>query len=548
MTSSMLIPVFSVCLSLPAFAAPQSDDFARAMDDGEKAIAHFHYQEAISFFEKAVQLDQRSANAHIGLANALMLNVLGGPVTDADIEALLRAKKEEQIALAFAPNSAEALAGLGELQFRIGLGKGAVVFKRSTGLAEAKDTLARALAADTNNYHANYQLARIAGAELLWINLQVRAAAGLKPGVKQDLPPAAAAMWRRQTEPILRKGIEHAKAAVAAKTNAYDAMHELSGLYLVRSLIEENSMEKETDLKLQEEWQAKSQLAYARYQRALTDTSQPGVELHSFQDAMVTGRKAAAVYRYESAVHAFEKAVQFNDKSADAHIELANALIRSAAGDGSTYPFDPDRLQRAAQEDRKALDLAHDNADAMAGIATATYLLNRAPHGSSKADAYAEARAWTKKALATDQTNFRANYLMTTLAEQEAGSALFDAQSEAYKKSPDHKVPPDVLEALRRSYAEVVDEGLRYGQAALTARPGSYLAIYKLSSLYSIRNQFIGNASKADSELSAKLFQQALQLVPKDDPEGEKLRQSSVMRIFAGIPGSIPPAPPTPKK
>jgi hypothetical protein len=125
---------------------------------------------------------------------------------------------------------------------------------------------------------------------------------------------------------------------------------------------------------------------------------------------------------------------------------------------------------------------------------------------------------------------------MATLAEQEAGSALLDAQSEAYNKSPDHKVPPDVLEALRRSYADVVDEELRYGQAALTARPGSYLAMYRLSSLYSIRNQFIGNASKADRELSARLYQQALHLVPKDDPEGETLRQSEIVRIFSAIP------------
>ena len=540
----VLIALFVVCLTHPAYAAPQNDDFARAMNDGERAEARARFQEAIPYFEKAVQLDQRSAVAHIGLADALMRSVSGGIVTDADIQTLQRAKKEEQTALELSPNNAEALAGLGELQYRLGFGIGLIGSKKSTGLAEAKETLARAIAADPNNYHANYMLVRLASAELVWKITGARQAAAVKPGGKQDLPPATKGMLRRQCDPILQKGIEYANTALRIRPTAFEAMHELGGLYMLRSFIDETSAEAEADVKLQQDWQAKAQLAYARYQRASAEPAQLPVELRSFQQAMAEGKKALAAFHYESAVRAFEKAVQFNVKSVEAHVQLANALIQGSAGDNSTYPFDPERLQLAIQEDRKALGLAPHNAEAMAGIAAATYALNKNARGSAKSDPYTAAREWAKKSLAVDPKNYHANYLMAVMAAQQAGVALFEAQSEAYKKGiRNHQLPPEVLAALSQSNGPLVEEGLRCAQVALTVQPGSYLAMYQLSSLYGVRNQLGGDSARADLELSNAWRNKAVRLVAKDDPDGQLLRMMQG-GVAMGAIGAVPPPPP----
>ncbi|MGA7409743.1 MAG: hypothetical protein WBW33_04615 [Bryobacteraceae bacterium] len=543
----VLIALVILCITPMANAAPQGDDFMRAMNEGQSAAARARFPEAITHFEKAAQLDPRSASARISLADALMRSVSGGMVTDADIQTLQRAKKEEQTALELSPSDAEALAGLGEVEYRLGFGTGLIGFKKTTGLAAAKDALARAIAADPNNFHANYMLVRIASAEVVWRISDARSAAGLKPGLKQDLPPAVKVMLRGKCDPILQKGIEHADTALRIRPNAFEAMHELGGLYFLRSLIDETSAEAEADLKRQQDWQAKSQQAYARYQRASAEPAQPPVVPRTFPEAMAQGKKALALYHYEAAVYAFEKAVKFNDKSVDAHVQLANALIQSSAGNNSSYPFDPERLQRAIQEDRKALGLAPHNAEGMAGIAAATYALNKAARVSAKVDPYTEARDWAKKSIAADAKNYHANYLIAVMAAQQAGVALFEAQSEAYKKGiRDHQLPPDVVAALRQNYGALVEEGLRCAQTALTVQPGSYLAMYQLSSLYGVRNQLGADSARADLGLSNEWRNKAVRLVAKDDPDGQLLRMMQSSGAAMGAIGAVPSAAPPP--
>ncbi|MBV9226789.1 MAG: hypothetical protein JOY85_22360 [Acidobacteriaceae bacterium] len=505
------------------------------MRKGEKALSQANYSEAIASCQKAIQLNGRSADAHICLANALMGSTLPGMP---DIEVLQQARKEEQIALELAPNNAEALAGLGELEYRLGFGPGPTMFKRSAGLKTAKDLLARALASDPNNYHAHNELARIAGGEVSVTIMQAFYAAGFKPGEKNQFSPAAKERLRQQCGSVLEEGIEHAQKAISIRANAYQAMHELGGLFFFRSIIDEKESDTRADLKAQEEWNTKSQRAYAKSQRetAASDSPQPAVEPRNLQEAMAEGRKAFAAFRYENAVHAFERAVQFNEQSADAHVQLANALLWTSAGENSIYPFDDERLQRAVKEDHRTLELTPGNAEAMAGLAKAAYSFAMRSQGSEQAARFAEAKDWARKALIADPNNFHANYLMAHLAYQEFGRASFDAASEAYKKGfHDFRLPPQYREPLQQRYSGLVEEGLRCAQKALAIQPGSYLAMYELSNLYSARNELSANPSKTDAELAKQWGDKARQLVRKDDPDGEILRIS---------PAPPPPPPP----
>jgi hypothetical protein len=226
------------CLALGMKAGPLSDSFTRAMQESKKALSQANYSEAVASCQKAVQLNGQSAEAHISLANALMQSTLPGMP---DMEVLQRARKEEQVALELAPNNAAALAGLGELEYRLGFGPGSPMFKRSAGLKTAEDLLARALASDPNNYHAHYELARIASGEVSTTIMQAFVAAGFKPGEKNQFSAAAKERLRQQYGGVLREGIEHARKAISIQANAYQAMHELGGLFFFRSLLMKKS-------------------------------------------------------------------------------------------------------------------------------------------------------------------------------------------------------------------------------------------------------------------------------------------------------------------
>jgi cytochrome c-type biogenesis protein CcmH/NrfG len=530
--------LLSVAFVTAAYGGGAKDDFASAMLDDQSATSRFEYQAAISAYEKAIQFDARSAAAHIGLANTLMQSALG-PMFPGVAETLKRAENEEQAALGLEPNNAEALAGLGEVQYRLGLPARGGLFTLSTTIVTAKETLAKALAADPKNYHAHYQLARIAGAEFGSRFLHAMAAAGMKFGVKQEFPPGLKEKIRSDDGPILEQGMEHAKKAIAAQENSTEAMHELSGLYYMKSLIAETPDEEQADLKLRDEWQARSQQANALRQRGVTAATQPTIEVRNFSEAMAAGTRSTEAFQYESAVRAFKKAVQFDDRSVEAHVLYGRALIRTSDGNNSSYPYDAERLQQGLKEEQRALDLDGHDADAMAEIGAA--ILASGSFAPQKADRFAAARDWEKKALAADAKNYRANYLMAFIAYQEAGGPLFDASSTAYERGVrDGSLPLDLREPLKQRYGALVDEGIRCGQAALTVQPGSYLAMWELVDLLSWRHDVSAEPSKADAEMAKEFRTKAFQLVPKEDPEGSMIRSISMM------PPLLPPPPPPP--
>lgn len=308
--------------------------------------------------------------------------------------------------------------------------------------------------------------------------------------------------------------------------------------FFFRSIIDEKESDAQADVKSQEEWNAKSQRAYAKSQReiAASDSPQPAAEPHNFREAMTEGKKAFTAFRYENAVHAFERAVQFNEQSVDAHVQLANALLWTSAGENSTYPFDDERLQRAVKEDHRALQLAPGHAEALAGLAKASYSFAMRSQRSEQTSRFAEAKGWAEKALAAYPNNFHANYLIAHLAYQEFGRASFDAASEAHKKGfHDFRLPSQDREPLQQKYGGLVEQGLRCAQKALAIQPGSYLAMYELSNLYSARNELNANPSKTDAELAKQWGDKARRLVQKDDPDGD------ILRI---LPPPLPPPPP----
>ncbi|HEX4231945.1 MAG TPA: hypothetical protein VHZ07_24980 [Bryobacteraceae bacterium] len=547
LVTSLTVAVLAIVISVQA-RAQTSDEFSKQMEEGQRAMSLFDYPTAILKFEAAIRLDDRSASAHEWLANALMGSV--GGIAPHDPQTLERAKEEEQIALGIAPNEAEALAGLAAVTYESGLASNNIFdLKMPAGTLMAMEILQKAVAADPKNYHANLEIAHIEN-RALGVAL-LRAAISSNQGQRKPLSPEVRQKLRGDYGGMFEDAIRHAAWAVEVQPNAFSAMHELSGLFRLRSSIEEGEDVK-ADQRRADNWADKSQSAFARAQRKAAHPRRVAANFGSYEEAMAAGRKALAAFDYEDAIAAFKSAAISREDSADAHVELANVLILSGDGDAASYPYDSERVEFAEKEDQRALQIRPHNAEALAGLADATYSKTAHTIGADRAAIAAAAKDWAQKALAADPNNFHANYMTAHMAYQEYGVANFDAVSEAYKKGfHEPTLPPGYLEPLRKTYGDLVDEGLRCALNALKTKPDSYLAMYELSNLYRARYDLSRDPSPGDLELSNKWRMKSVQFAPKDDPRSRIVNDGIAAGVMAGVLGSIPsvaPPPPPPPR
>ncbi len=238
-----------VCAQTPAAL----DDFTSLMQRGEEALAAHRSDDAAFLFRNAVSLNPESAEAHLQLAASLIdgtprIFILPDAVQERDIAARLEeAAREDKYALQLSPNNADALVGLAQATYRL-----AVVYRKfsgSTGFAEAKDLLEKAIAADPNNFQAHYALAQMIRGQFL----------SALPEAHTASPSGEARDHLRLTYgSLIDEGIEEAQKAVDLNPSSSAAAHEMSGLLRARSRLDESPEQSDADLQLSKDWQEKA--------------------------------------------------------------------------------------------------------------------------------------------------------------------------------------------------------------------------------------------------------------------------------------------------
>jgi tetratricopeptide (TPR) repeat protein len=162
-----LVALWWVTVSLAS--AQKTDYFTQAMTAGERTFAQYNYNDALAAFRKATILKPNSSEAQVELANTLILIARTGQQNSTTLQ---EAKQAEQKVLEMVPNNAEALAGLGEIEYLSGLHPGNL-FGKSAKLESAVRLLNNALAIDATNYHALYALTRIEARQIQVVLLAV---------------------------------------------------------------------------------------------------------------------------------------------------------------------------------------------------------------------------------------------------------------------------------------------------------------------------------------------------------------------------------------
>jgi TonB family protein len=210
-------PLLAAFLLLAAGAlAVAQTTIGTLLNEGNRGLAEKHYQDAVTAFQSAVEIEPTNTYALIGLAQA---KYQAGRPSDN-------------------------------------------VFTPSANFDDAKQLLEQVLGADPDNFEANMALAKMISEQFLPAFVQARNQAGIKPDQHEPLPYGdARSNLYEQFAPSVNEGIERGERAAMLHPDSYQALHAVSGLFLMRSAVDLTPEQSDADLQKSKEWQAKSEAA-----------------------------------------------------------------------------------------------------------------------------------------------------------------------------------------------------------------------------------------------------------------------------------------------
>ncbi len=193
--------------------AQQPADVRGWINQGVQAFRSARYAEAVSAFQKAVDLDPSNVTAHLYLGTAYMQQYIPGATSPENQDFAARADSEFQRVLSVDPANRVALASVASLCLN------------QRKWTDARDWYHRILSTDPNNAQAYYSLAFIDWSEWYPAFGAARKQAGLRPEDPGPLPEGVAKqdLLNRYT-PTVEDGIANLKRALEIEPKYDDAM------------------------------------------------------------------------------------------------------------------------------------------------------------------------------------------------------------------------------------------------------------------------------------------------------------------------------------
>jgi TonB family protein len=190
-----------------------AQDPKEVLNRGVAAFKNGQYADAVTEFQRAVDIDPSFVTARLYLATALMQQYIPGAESPENQAVFQRAEAEFQRVLAADPNNKVALASLASLQMNA---------KRWD---DASASYRKLLTVNPNDAAAYYSLAYITWAQWYPEYSRARQAAGLRPESPGPLPdPAARAALRAKWWAAIDDAIFNLNQAMANRPNNSDAM------------------------------------------------------------------------------------------------------------------------------------------------------------------------------------------------------------------------------------------------------------------------------------------------------------------------------------
>ena len=196
-------------------------------------VQHFKsgkHEEAITAFERAVQLAPNEITGHLYLASAYLSQFRPGDESPANLNFARRAEASLNNALAIDPRNRAALTTMASLKFN--QTQGIRDAAKVAGLEEAERWYRRILEIDSRDRTALYSVGVIAWSKVYPENQRARASAGMRPEDPGPIRDANVRLeFRNRTARTVEEGIGHLQKAIEVDPQYDDAMAYLNLLY-----------------------------------------------------------------------------------------------------------------------------------------------------------------------------------------------------------------------------------------------------------------------------------------------------------------------------
>lgn len=233
---------FAAVLFLCAFGL-MAQDARDALNRGVQAFKNGRYAQAVTEFQKAVDLDPSFPTAHLYLATALMQQYIPGAESAENAALFQRASGEFRRVLEIEPGNKVALSSLASLDLN------------AKKWDEARAGYKTLLNVDPDNAEAYYSLAFITWAQWYPEYTKARADAGMRPETPGPIPdPAVRSGLRGRWWSALDEAVWDLNQAMARRPQYGDAMAYMNLLVRERADLRDSPAEHQRDIAEADQW------------------------------------------------------------------------------------------------------------------------------------------------------------------------------------------------------------------------------------------------------------------------------------------------------
>ncbi len=253
----------SLLISLAGCSRLQARD---QLNKGVAAYKSAKYEEAISHFQRAVNLDPKLPMTHLYLATAYAQQVVPNTDTPANNKAAQQAINAYEDVLKERPNDLTALKGIASIYFN------------TNKFDQAKEWQQKVIAADPKDPEAYYTIGVIDWGQARKNSLQVLSAMGAtdKGDGNPNIPKKECQKLSEQNTPLVQEGMDSLKKAVDLRPSYEDAMAYINLMYRRQAEIEcGNDAARKADLAQAQDWTDKA-LAARKANEIKANQTTPG--------------------------------------------------------------------------------------------------------------------------------------------------------------------------------------------------------------------------------------------------------------------------------
>ena len=211
------------------------------LNKGVQSYKNARYEEAISHFKRAVELDSKLLNARLYLATAYAQQYIPGADTEDNNRMANSAIEEYKNVLQADPNNVGSVKGI------------AYLYLQMKKFDQAKEYYKKAAAIDPKDPETYYSVAVIDWTEAYQPRMEERAKLGLKPTEPLKDKKVCEAL-KNKSEASVEDGINMLNQALKLRPDYDDAMAYMNLLYRERADYNCATEESNNDLKTADEW------------------------------------------------------------------------------------------------------------------------------------------------------------------------------------------------------------------------------------------------------------------------------------------------------